>query len=399
MGAAPVGEFRETARIGCRRLGRATALVATLLLLAACAVRPGVGMLKVSDKPLDGATDHTVLVATTRERAETPYTIYNGQRADVLDHAMATVSVPPTHKPGEIEWASIPPGDPRTDFTLRSSRFLSDAAFLAEVNRQVMQLPKGKREVFVFVHGFNTTYPEALYRIVQLRHDSGLPQVPVLFTWASAGRVSDYLYDTNSATIARDALEKTLRTLTASKAEKVNVLAHSMGNWVLTETMRQIRISGRPLPAAKMGLIAMAAPDVDVEVFKAQMKRVGKPDKPFVILVSKDDRALRASNYLAGGKGRLGAYEDEEELARLGAVIVDLTQVKAGDSANHGKYTQLAQAAPELQQALRSLRIESNSQGSRTGVDTFNNTIGDTAKAAVTFPLKILTAPLTALSR
>jgi esterase/lipase superfamily enzyme len=172
-----------------------------------------------------------------------------------------------------------------------------------------------------------------------------------------------------------------------------------MGNWVLTETMRQIRISGRPLPAAKMGLIAMAAPDVDVEVFKAQMKRVGKPDKPFVILVSKDDRALRASNYLAGGKGRLGAYEDEEELARLGAVIVDLTQVKAGDSANHGKYTQLAQAAPELQQALRSLRIESNSQGSRTGVDTFNNTIGDTAKAAVTFPLKILTAPLTALSR
>ncbi|MBL6430625.1 MAG: alpha/beta hydrolase [Alphaproteobacteria bacterium] len=58
-------------------------------------------------------------------------------------------------------------------------------------------------------------------------------------------------------------------------------------------------------------MIAMAAPDLDVDVFKAQMRRAGKPKKPFILLVSRDDRALRASSLIAGGKQRLGAYENK----------------------------------------------------------------------------------------
>uniref|UniRef100_UPI003BACC4FC alpha/beta hydrolase n=1 Tax=Stappia sp. TaxID=1870903 RepID=UPI003BACC4FC len=383
-----------TVAFAMRHVRRIGLLSAMLIVLAACAVRPGDGSLQISDKPLSGATDHTVLVATTRKRAEAPATIFSRGRADQLDHAIATVSVPPTHVPGKIEWASIPPGDPATDYTLRSASYLDDAGFVAALDRELLKRPKGQRSVFVFVHGFNTRFPEALYRMVQLKHDSKLPQVPVLFTWASGGNVTDYLYDTNSATIARDGLERTLRTLAASRAEKINILAHSMGNWVLTETMRQIRISGRPLPQSKIGIIAMAAPDLDIDVFRAQMERMGKPPKPFVILVSKDDRALKASNLLAGGSGRLGSYQDEEELARLGAVVIDLTDVKAGDAANHGKFAQIAQAAPELRQALSSLRLERRVGTTETTVDA----VGNTAKAAVTFPLKILTAPITALS-
>jgi esterase/lipase superfamily enzyme len=363
-------------------------------LVAACGARPGEGSLEISRKPLSGATDHTILVATTRTRAEAPATIFSRGRAQDLDHAIATVSVPPTHTPGEIEWPSIPPGDPATDYTLRSASYLDDAGFVAALNRQLLKRPPGQRSVFVFVHGFNTRFPEALYRMVQLIHDSRLPQVPLLFTWASGGNVTDYLYDTNSATIARDGLERTLRTLAASRAEKINILAHSMGNWVLTETMRQIRISGRPLPQSKIGIVAMAAPDLDIDVFRAQMERMGKPQKPFVILVSKDDRALQASNLIAGGSGRLGSYQDEEELAKLGAVVIDLTDVKSSDSANHGKFAQIAQAAPELRQALSSLRLERQVDTTETTVDA----VGNTAKAAVTFPLKILTAPITALS-
>ena len=82
---------------------------------------------------------------------------------------------------------------------------------------------------------------------------SKAPGVPVLFTWASRGQATAYVYDLNSATAARDGLEHTLRLLLRSNAEKVNVLAHSMGNWVTVEAFRQIRISGDLPPANKIG--------------------------------------------------------------------------------------------------------------------------------------------------
>ena len=54
-------------------------------------------------------------------------------------------------------------------------------------------------------------FAEGLYRLVQIAHDAKAPGVPVLFTWASRGKATAYLYDTNSATAARDELEHTLR--------------------------------------------------------------------------------------------------------------------------------------------------------------------------------------------
>ena len=108
----------------------------------------------------------------------------------------------------------------------------------------------------------------------------------MLFTWASRGQATAYVYDLNSATAARDGLEHTLRLLLRSNAEKVNVLAHSMGNWVTVEAFRQIRISGDLPPASKIGTILLAAPDIDIDVFKSQMRRFGKPQKPFYVVLS-----------------------------------------------------------------------------------------------------------------
>jgi esterase/lipase superfamily enzyme len=102
----------------------------------------------------------------------------------------------------------------------------------------------------------------------------------------------------------------------------------------------------------KLGLVVLAAPDIDIDVFKSQMRSFGKPNKPFYIIVSKDDKALRASNFIAGGQTRLGAVKNTAELAQLGAVVVDMTDVKGNDSANHGKFAELAELGPELPSVL-----------------------------------------------
>ncbi|HUW74684.1 MAG TPA: alpha/beta hydrolase [Methyloceanibacter sp.] len=80
-----------------------------------------------------------------------------------------------------------------------------------------------------------------------------------------------------------------------------------MGNWVTVEALRQIKISANKPPIRKLGAVVLAAPDIDIDVLKAQMRRFGKPRKPFFIVLSRDDKALRFSNFIAGGKQRLGA--------------------------------------------------------------------------------------------
>jgi esterase/lipase superfamily enzyme len=302
-----------------------------------------------------GGKDHTILVATTRERDSRPGTYFGGERAQSVSYATVTVAVPPRHVPGKIEWPSRAPGNPETDFIVRQAAYLdSEGEFIKTLNSQLARRPAGKRRVFVFIHGYNTMFAEGLYRFTQIVNDADAPAVPVLFTWASRGHVTDYVYDSNSATAARDELEHTLRLVFASNAEEINILAHSMGNWVTVEALRQIKISAKLPPMRKLGAVVLAAPDIDIDVFKAQMRRFGKPRKPFFIIVSRDDKALRFSDFIAGGKKRLGSYSNDAELTALGAVVIDLTDVKATDRSNHSKFAQLAEIAPEMRQVFES---------------------------------------------
>lgn len=329
---------------------RLCAVLLGVVMLAGCAGRPGLDSLVETDAPAPDATMHTILVASTRAKDPRPGAIYSCERSTALSFARVEMSVPPTHKPGLVEWPKSSPGNPETDMVVRQATYQeTPQEFDAVLKAELAKRPVGKKKVAIFVHGYNTQFNEALYRMTQLVEDSKAGGVPVLFTWASRGETTDYVYDTNSATSARDRLEDTIRLVFNSGAEKVTILAHSMGNWVTVEALRQIKISGNTLPADKIDNIILAAPDIDVDVFKSQLKRFGRPAKPFVVVVSADDKALAFSSFIAGGEKRLGAYTHDDELVELGAVVVDMSKVKAEDEFNHGKFAQLVAMAPELQ--------------------------------------------------
>jgi esterase/lipase superfamily enzyme len=90
------------------------------LSLAACASRPESGFLSPVALSSPGAVDHTLLIATTRQRDPRPGTLFNGDRASTVDYAEVTVSVPPTHAKGKIEWATKPPGPPISSCATKS---------------------------------------------------------------------------------------------------------------------------------------------------------------------------------------------------------------------------------------------------------------------------------------
>ena len=155
-----------------RQVPSKLALLVVAVALAACASRPESGFLSPVAEDVTGASNHTLLVATTRERDARPGTLFNGERGKSLHYATLTVSIPPSHIPGKIEWASTPPGNPAADFVVRDEGSLDgDKAFVQALNAQLATRPKGSRKVFVFIHGYNTLFAEGLYRFAQVVHD------------------------------------------------------------------------------------------------------------------------------------------------------------------------------------------------------------------------------------
>ena len=195
------------------------------------------------------------------------------------------------------------------------------------------------------MHGYNTRFEEAVYRFAQITHDSGAPVLPVLFTWPSRGRLFDYVYDRESATYSRDGLEAVLQALVKDpNVDSISILAHSMGNFVAVEALRQMAIRDRKL-SPKIKDIMLAAPDLDFDVFRREIAEIEASDKdpPVTLFVSQDDYALAASRQLAGDEPRLGAidpnaepYRSELEKARVN--VIDLSKVQSDDELNHGKF-------------------------------------------------------------
>ena len=210
-------------------------------------------------------------------------------------------------------------------------------------------------------------FAEGLYRLAQLAHDSKAPGVPVLFTWASRGKPTAYVYDLNSATAARDGLEHTLRLLLASNAEQVNVLAHSMGNWVTVEAFRQIKISGDLGHANKIGYVVSRGARYRhrrVQVAIAPLRQAAQA----VLCRALQGRssAVSLENHRRRRHARRRTAPMSRSSRRWGRPSSISPTSKPTDATNHDKFAQLAAVAPELRDVLAH-GIPANSRASDAG--------------------------------
>lgn len=130
-----------------------------------------------------------------------------------------------------------------------SANYLDKKSFGASIAAVAKQT--GRHKVLVLVHGFNNRFDDAVYRFAQIVHDSKVPAIPVLFTWPSRAelKLRAYTYDRESANCSRDALESLLVMLASfPEVSEVNLLAHSMGNWVALKALRGRSMRGGQTP-------------------------------------------------------------------------------------------------------------------------------------------------------
>jgi esterase/lipase superfamily enzyme len=283
--------------------------------------------------------------------------MYSGTRDGNLNVAKVTVTIPPTHTPGEIERPRNLPPDPERHMTVIDPvRFADRQQIQRDMNMALRARSPEERSVLMFVHGYNTTFTDAVLRFGQFVEDSGFDGVPVLFSWASAGKLTDYVYDLNSALSARTALIEAADIAARTRTNSFNVVAHSMGNFLTVEAMKQAQLLNRFDTTGKVRNIILASADIDVDVFAEQMSVFDPSERKFYVLISEDDKALAVSRFLARGVNRVGDA-DVEQLDALGVTVIDLTTVNDPNSNNHTKFAN----SPEVVQVIGSEILKGDS--------------------------------------
>ncbi|GLU29891.1 alpha/beta fold hydrolase [Brucella sp. NBRC 12950] len=279
-----------------------------------------------------------VLVATDRA-PDGPEQIGYGSGRAALRYEELTVSVPPGHQPGRIEWSRSRSHDPAASFVVVQRQRLDEAAF----KLRVAEHSKGTGLTGVFVHGYNYSLQEAVFRVVQLGADVKGVTTPILFSWPSDAAVAGYIADRDAVMYARDDLAHVLNVLsTVPTSRKIGVIGHSMGGWLVMETLRQLRLQGQNEVIARLE-VALAAPDIDIDVFRRQLDVVGPLEPPLTLFVSTDDRALDVSRRLAGNRPRVGAVDVtdpklQEAARQVNVRVIDISSVNASDPSKHDRF-------------------------------------------------------------
>lgn len=257
-----------------------------------------------------------VLYATNRNHTDSTELDeqFGSNRSDVLSFGAINVTIPKDHRMGQLETPSIVMlkwmRDPQKHIMLESVEVTNLESWRQELRRRA--LPLGKPGTLLFIHGYNVSFAGAAMRTAQLAYDLGFAGAAVFFSWPSRGELIPYVSDEQAAEWSVHDMKTVLRELASLGADvPVYVIAHSMGNRILTRALKELATQNvSQLSAFKE--LALTAPDIDADVFKREIAPAVLGIAPRVTLyASSNDMALTASRKLHGGYRRLGESEPD----------------------------------------------------------------------------------------
>ncbi|MCL6283505.1 alpha/beta fold hydrolase [Ruegeria sp. 2012CJ41-6] len=352
------------------------------IVLTACVDR---SVNPIVPEALEVGAPYTVFVASSRARE--PDGTYGFRRSDRLNLLELTVSIPPAHQPGELNFSYANP-DPERQFALAGQReFASQHDFNARVAQKLRGFDPKNREVVIFVHGYNTTQVETAFRAAQMAHDVDIPGQLMMYSWPSRGRAYGYAYDLDSMLFARDGLESFVRQVKAAGAKRVVLVAHSMGSALTMEMLRQAELKNPGWARRTFAGVILISPDLDIDLFREQMGEITDVPQPFAILVSEKDKALGFSARLRGtaDSERLGNISSIQKIADLPVEVIDTTAFSDDAASSHF----VAATSPSLLAMFRAVRpLQRAIEPDRLAVEALFPASGRTGSGASSVTLR-----------
>jgi esterase/lipase superfamily enzyme len=220
-----------------------------------------------------------------------------GPERGELSYGVADVSIPDDHRMGAIErpslWRLEFREDPAKHVIVQSVQEVPLSEFEQRARRT---LERGsKKEVLLFVHGYNVAFADAVARTAQIAYDLHFEGLAVLFSWPSEGSTPKYTVDEANVAWSRPRFTQFLTLLRDRLgAETVHILAHSMGSRLVAETMAALVPPTEP-QAARLRQLVFAAPDIDGATFKDIAAMFKQKAERVTLYASSEDLALKAS--------------------------------------------------------------------------------------------------------
>lgn len=295
--------------------------------------------------PVFYGTDRAVEPDSSRLR-------YGSERGHKLQLGRAMITVPLVHKVPQIErpWVIEIPyfkvkvyeekEDPNKHFTVQEISSLTEEELLALVKERLAKSATFKDHAFVFVHGFNTSFDNALFRTAQIAYDLKFDGAPFVYSWPSGGKVASYTYDRGSVEQSEPLLADFLKLVVQkSGAKSISLIAHSMGNELLLRVLERLR------PQVPEGVVIsqviLAAPDVDRDKFNIIAREITNFAKGVTLYAASNDRALGYSARFWGAPRAGDVPARGGPLIVPGVDTIDVTAVSTDAlGLNHSGYAE-----------------------------------------------------------
>jgi esterase/lipase superfamily enzyme len=246
-----------------------------------------------------------------------------------LDYGKCIVNIPPDHRVGHVDSPSLQ----RFEFTEDTQKHVilervvrgQPADFFRDLNER---LGSGNGQTFVFIHGYNVSFEDAVKRTAQVSFDLKFNGVPICYSWPSHGGLEDYTRDMANADWTVIHLQEFLTSLfDETQASRIHLIAHSMGNRALMQALDRLALqwnqerrqavslaAGREGQAGasvqsllkrheppRFGQIIMAAPDISADEFRQRYaKTLRSLSSQITLYASSRDRALMVSTSVHG---------------------------------------------------------------------------------------------------
>jgi esterase/lipase superfamily enzyme len=354
-------------------------VAAIVMALSGCVSRPTTTVLQPVTLR-QGAGEQVSILAVTNRTSDSKDHSFGNRWATDVHYDRFVFSVPTDREGAAITYPSAKP-DPKRQFIVTKREKLSLDALVEDATRA----DRFDGTASIFVHGYNYSYQEALFRTAQMSADATSMSPPVMFSWPSAASVTGYVTDKDAVLYSRSQLDALIQAMAkAPKIKRIVLFGHSMGGFLSMEVARQLKLQRRDDVLAKLQIV-LAAPDIDVDVFQSQLRDIGRLPNPIVLLVSKSDNALSVSSFIGGERPRVGLLNIEDPLIQQAAkqerlTVIDISSLQSSDGLGHDRYASLARFSGDMLKADAQMRTNGNNIGAF---------VFDAAGAAVASPFKL----------
>lgn len=190
---------------------------------------------------------------------------------------------------------------------LRAESFTADSYLASIAHARLARATRYPGQGFLFVHGFNNSFEEAVQRAAMISFDLDFDGPAFVFSWSSHSKAWRYRSDRQRARRAVPFLVETLQRIGRLLPDmRLHILAHSTGCEIAVNALSELWKEREDASPPRLGELILAHADVKPRTLARTQPAITALEMGITSYLSKEDKAMSLSRWLRGQGERVG---------------------------------------------------------------------------------------------